>query len=63
MGWHWSPVFVQAGPEHQEGRKLLRRGIGPTQVPRHYPLIEMETIHLVEELRDCKGDPIHTVAK
>jgi cytochrome P450 len=61
MGFKWSLLQTQPGPDFNELRKIIRRVLGPQSVDDYDPLMEQEADALVARLRDFSGDPTNMV--
>ncbi|PVF95231.1 cytochrome P450 [Serendipita vermifera] len=57
MGFSWSLLQTQPGPDFNELRKIIRRVLGPQSVDDYDPLMEQEAETLVARLKDFSGDP------
>lgn len=63
MDWKWGLPLRQADKNHQEMRKMLRRGIGPQRIGSHDELLEVCAKELILNFRIAKGDPIPLITK
>lgn len=57
MNQLWFTINQQPGPAHTEQRKIIRKAIGPQEVPHYDYVLEQEAEKLLKRLSGFKGDP------